>query len=58
MQLRLGLGKFASYGIWQHYWENIHEYFNLFNVRKAEKKGDPYPNTAFVEFFQRNVENY
>ena len=52
MQLRLGLGKFASYGIWQHYWENIHEYFNLFNVcRKAEKKGDPYPNTAFVEFF-------
>ena len=52
MQLRLGLGKFASYGIWQYYWEHIDEYFNLFNrCGKSEKNGDLYPNTAFVEFF-------
>lgn len=56
IQLRLTMGKFAAYGIWQYYWENIDEYFNVFNrCRKAEQAGAQYPNTFFVEFVLKGM---
>ncbi|MFZ5592756.1 MAG: Fic family protein [Pseudomonadota bacterium] len=48
--------KYAPLALSRYYLENIDRYFTLFNLaRKAEEKGDPWPNQAFVEFFLQGM---
>lgn len=44
--------KYAHFALARFYLEHLDEYFTAFNLaRKAEERGDPYPNTVFVELF-------
>jgi Fic family protein len=44
--------RYAPFAQASYYFENIHEYFTLFNTcRKAQAKGLACPNTPFVQFF-------
>lgn len=44
--------RYAPFAQAAFYLENINQYFTLFNTcRKAAKKGQEYPNMAFVQFF-------
>ena len=44
--------KYAHYALSRYYLENIDDYFSAFNLaRRAEERGEPYPNTVFVELF-------
>lgn len=44
--------KYAHFAMSKYYLEEIDEYFSVFNMaRKAEEKGEPFPNTVFINFF-------
>jgi Fic family protein len=48
--------KYAHYALSRYYLEHIDEYFTAFNVaRRAENRGEPYPNTAFVKLFLKGM---
>ena len=44
--------KYAHYALSRYYLEHIDDYFSAFNLaRRAEERGEPYPNTVFVKLF-------
>ncbi len=44
--------RYAPFALARYYLEHIDHYFSLFNTcRKAQAKGQPYPNTPFIAFF-------
>lgn len=43
--------RFSSSAVWQHYQENLHQYFSLFNhCRKCADKKEPFAFQKFIDF--------
>jgi Fic family protein len=48
--------KYAHFALSRYYLEHVDEYFRMFNAaRKAEEAHQDYPNTVFVEFFNKGM---
>lgn len=48
--------KYAPFALSRYYLEHIDRYFTVFNLaRKAEEKGEPWPNQVLVEFFLQGM---
>lgn len=50
--------RFSSSAIWQHYQENLHQYFSLFNhCRKLADKKEPFAYQDFIDFMLEGMLN-
>lgn len=50
--------RFSSSAIWQHYQENLHQYFSLFNhCRKLADKKEPFAYQDFINFMFEGMLN-